>query len=108
MPKRKTVTKMEAKVADLEQELASMKVAFSASLAEVQQTARENQRALMQMLERVVGKKVVEVEDTISSAGNGVVTKEPHVISSTKVPSLTELRGDSLDEFRRSVKKIEL
>ncbi|CAI8601261.1 unnamed protein product [Vicia faba] len=64
-PKKKTIANMEAKIADLEQELSLMKVAFSDSIAEVQQTARENQRALMQMMEKVLGKKVVEVVDGV-------------------------------------------
>ncbi|GAU28744.1 hypothetical protein TSUD_372530 [Trifolium subterraneum] len=108
MPKRKTVTKMEAKMTDLEEEMASMKIAFSASIAEINQTARENQRALMQMMERVLGKKVVVEDDTNSSARNGVVTNEIPVTSSKKATTVSELRGDALDEFRRSVKKIEL
>ncbi|PNX54559.1 hypothetical protein L195_g048179 [Trifolium pratense] len=100
MPKRKTVTKMEAKMTDLEEEMASMKIAFSASIAEIQQTARENQRALMQMMERVLGKKVVVEDDTNSSARNGVVTNEIPVTSSKKATTVSELRGDALDEFR--------
>ncbi|CAI8597289.1 unnamed protein product [Vicia faba] len=94
-PKKKTIANMEAKIADLEQELSLMKVAFSDSIAEVQQTARENQRALMQMMEKVLGKKVVEVDDGVSSAVKKATTS-------------SELKGEALDEFRRSVKKVEL
>ena len=93
MSKKKTVANMEAKIADLEQELSLMKVAFSDSIAEVQQTARENQRALIQMMEKVLEKKVVEAEDDASSK---------------KVTTTTKLKGEALDEFRRSVKKVEL
>ncbi|XP_050906646.1 uncharacterized protein LOC127120280 [Lathyrus oleraceus] len=93
MSKKKTVANMEAKIADLEQELSLMKVDFSDSIAEVQQTARENQRALIQMMEKVLEKKVVEAEDDASLE---------------KVTTTTKLKGEALDEFRRSVKKVEL
>ena len=72
-PKKKTIANMEAKIADLEQELSLMKVAFSDSIAEVQQTARENQRALMQMMEKVLGGQegysILRVERCLGNQG---------------------------------------
>lgn len=70
--------------------------------------ARENQRELMQMMEKVLGKKVSEVEDGVSSVVNGVVTTNSPVTSLKKVTTTTKLQGEALDEFRRSVKKVEL
>lgn len=107
-PKKKIVANMEAKIADLKQELSLTKVTFSISITEVQQTERDNQRVLMQMMEKVLGKKVSEVEDGVSSAVNGVVTTKSLVTSLKKVTTTTKLQGETLNEFRRSVKKVEL
>ncbi|PNX88494.1 retrotransposon-related protein, partial [Trifolium pratense] len=83
---------MEAKITDLENELAAMKTTFADSIAEVQRTARENQTALIQMMERVLGKQPT------------IVIEEP-VEAETKSPVVG---NELLDEFRRSVKKVEL
>lgn len=77
---------MEVKVAALENEMANLKV----TLAKMQSRAEENQERLITLL--TWGKRTDSPEKSV----------EKH----TKI--VTKLQGDSLDEFRKSVKKIEL
>ncbi|GAU30372.1 hypothetical protein TSUD_57830 [Trifolium subterraneum] len=112
MPKRKTSKDMEAKITDLENELAAMKVTFTNSIAEIQQTARENQATLVQMMERVVGKRTSAVEDGSSSERNVVLINDgpqsQAKVSSPETSNAKSLQGEMWEEFRRSVKKVEL
>jgi hypothetical protein len=100
MPKRITLVKMEAKVDALESEISVLK----STIAEVQNSVKENHATLVAMLEKCLGKKVVEDEGSASVINN----------SKSGTPGKTEkggssgLSGDVLTEFRQCVKKVEL
>lgn len=107
MPPKKKVEKgrnMEAKVAALETEIASLKVTMS-----------ENQEKLMALLIKSLEKK--NTEGGGDSNGNG---KEGETIPEDKEKEnggtpcntfdsgMKKLQGETLEEFRQSVKKVEL
>lgn len=88
--------KMEAKVAALESEVASIRSA----IREMQLKAEENQERLVALLTK-------GVKNADGEASSGKMTKEA-ISGNSETSGLKKLHGDSLEEFRQSVKKVEL
>lgn len=88
--------KMEAKVAALESEVASIR----SVIREMQLKAEENQERLIALLTK-------GVENADGEASSGKMTKET-VSGNSETLGLKKLHGDSLEEFHQSVKKVEL
>ncbi|MCI41102.1 hypothetical protein A2U01_0062335, partial [Trifolium medium] len=104
---------MEAKVEALEGEISEVR----STLVEVQNTVKENHASLIAMLEKCFGKSLVVEEGSASvvvkaTSASGVSSEKKiggssGVLSEKKIgASSGVLHGDTLTEFRHSVKKV--
>jgi hypothetical protein len=109
MPAKKVTpvafAKMEAKVEALESEISVLR----STLADVQNSVKENHTTLIAMLEKCLGKSVVVDEGSASVVANSKPAAQatPEKITVKGVGS-SGIRGDTLTEFRQSIKKVEL
>jgi hypothetical protein len=93
---------MEIKVASLEHEISLMKITFVESIVKVQNTATENQNALMQIMEKCLGKRSTELlEGSLSGKKDKtVMTQNPEKSLTSVATNFNALQGDAWDEFR--------
>ncbi|XP_050906359.1 uncharacterized protein LOC127120018 [Lathyrus oleraceus] len=102
-PKKVTLpafTKMEARVEALESEISEVR----STLVDVQNSVKTNHVNLIMMLEKCLGKSLIIDEE---SSIKGSPTR-PDVSEKKSSAVVNSLRGDTLTEFRQSVKKVEL
>lgn len=108
MPKKVTIvafTSMKARVEALESEISAVR----STLADVQNSVKENHVNLIAMLEKCLGKSVFVDEGNASVVANTIpVIHLSSAKTVTKGGGSSELRGDALTEFRQCVKKVEL
>lgn len=97
--------KMEAKVAALETEVASLRT----TLVTVQEQAENNQARLIDLLSQKLSKQAQEREETESVRNLGTPSRSGTEQGGPScVSGWTRLDGGQLDEFRKSAKKVEL
>jgi hypothetical protein len=92
---------MEAKVTALESEISVVK----SSLREVQDAVKASHESLMAMFERCLNRSLDEGESSANKKKPGGSSPETEVPSGTKLQTLSD---EALNEFRQSVKKVEL
>ncbi|CAJ2651382.1 unnamed protein product [Trifolium pratense] len=93
---------MEAKVDDLENDIAEVRT----TLASMQDTVKENHASLIALLEKCLGKPLQSDEVT-----SPLIRKIPEKTPEKTVeagPSFSAARNDTMTEFRHAVKKVEL
>ncbi|MCI76641.1 hypothetical protein A2U01_0097911, partial [Trifolium medium] len=76
-------------------------------LAAVQKTITENHASLIAMMERCLSKSVAVEEPSVADIANASPANQ-RPPASTNVSGSSRLQGDSLTEFRQSVKRVEL
>lgn len=105
MPPKKTnvLKQMEARVEALESELSEVR----STLADVQNTVKENHASLFALLEKCLGKTSHVGEGSTGKSTATVDQGSPEKMKGTG-GSFSNLKGDAMTEFRQSVKKVEL
>ncbi|PNY17485.1 retrotransposon-related protein, partial [Trifolium pratense] len=107
MPPKKVTpaafSKMEARVESLEGEITEIRT----TLVDVQKTMKESHASLIAMMEKCLGKSVV-VDEGSASVGDRTTPVVQGMPEKTKGSGSSGLHGDTLTEFRHSVKKVEL
>lgn len=105
MPPKKTnvLKQMEARVEALESELSEVR----STLADVQNTVKENHASLFALLEKCLGKTLHVGEGSTGKSTATVDQGSPEKMKGTG-GSFSNLKGDAMTEFRQSVKKVEL
>ncbi|MCI49758.1 hypothetical protein A2U01_0071002, partial [Trifolium medium] len=80
------------------------------TLADVQNTVKQNHASLLAMLEKCLGKTTIEGEGSASLSVKlpGNLDRISLEKKKGEGSSMNELTGDAMTEFRQSVKKVEL
>ncbi|MCI42810.1 hypothetical protein A2U01_0064047, partial [Trifolium medium] len=81
--------------------------ALETTLAAVQKTMSENHASLIALMERSLGKSVSVDEPSAAMIANNGPGFQPSP-DPTQASGSSRLQGDSLTEFRQSVKRVEL